>query len=423
MCTVALNQFEELRSQSLASFKLQGIPSSKNENYKYTNLAGKFNVNDLLADSITVGINPDAIFSRLPFLTEANRIVLENGICCESLNQLSNLPNGVNVSCFSECERNQVFQQHFSKYVDVKNHSLAALNTSQMTDGIFIELANNVVLDQPLFIVNLATGSNTISHPRTLIYGGKNSKASVCFITLNLSDDDKTFTNAVHEIVVMENASIEFDFFQMDGENANQLSHTYSYQKRDSVFRINTITLGGKLIRNNLNMMLDDVNCLAHLNGLYIGNKKQHIDNQTSVYHAKPNCQSNELYKGILDDESTGVFNGRIHVFKDAQKTNAYQSNKNVLLSDKANMYAKPQLEIYADDVKCSHGATTGQLDDDALFYLRARGINAHDAKALLNFAFAGDVIEKINIPDLKDFLLKLIAEKLHSNVEFEIFD
>ena len=170
-------------------------------------------------------------------------------------------------------------------------------------------------------------------------------------------------------------------------------------------------------------MMLDDANCLAHLNGLYIGNKKQHIDNQTSVYHAKPNCQSNELYKGILDDESTGVFNGRIHVFKDAQKTNAYQSNKNVLLSERANMYAKPQLEIYADDVKCSHGATTGQLDDDALFYLRARGINAHDAKALLNFAFAGDVIEKINIPDLKDFLLKLIAEKLHSNVEFEIFD
>jgi Fe-S cluster assembly protein SufD len=226
----------------------------------------------------------------------------------------------------------------------------------------------------------------------------------------------------VTEFFVEETASVEYDIKQNeDSLSAYHINQTFVKQQRNSTFDICTVTIGGKLVRNNLNIVLNDVNCTAHLYGLAIATGQEIIDNHTLVDHASPLCQSNELYKNILNGSAHGVFNGKIFVRKDAQKTNAFQSNKNILLSKDAVMNAKPQLEIYADDVKCSHGATTGQLDEDALFYLRSRGINENDARALLNFAFASDVIEKINNESLRRNLLKLLSQKLGSHIEFDL--
>lgn len=411
--------YTPLRKSALEHFNRLGIPTTKNENYKYTNLPLFISKETLFAENKSGGVDVDGILKQFPFLKNSNYVILNNGNFNEQLNSFSN-SKGIFITSIAGQENNPLVKEHFSKYVDFNNHSLAALNVAQMNTGIFIHVTAKHQEEKPLYIINVSSSENSVSHPHLLLVAENHSKISVTFITVNQTPNQKTISNSVNEIVVMENAYVEFDFIQLDGSEATQVSHTYSYQKKNSVFDINTITLGGKMIRNNLNIMMDDERCESHLNGLYITNNKQHVDNQTSVYHAKPNCQSNELYKGILDGNSTGVFNGRIFVLKDAQKTNAYQSNKNVLLSDNANMYAKPQLEIFADDVKCSHGATTGQLDDDALFYLRSRGIGEQNAKALLNFAFASDVVEKINIEPLKHALLKNLAIKLNSQIEFE---
>lgn len=408
-----------LRKSALEHFSRLGIPTTKNENYKYTNLPLFISQENLFAENKPGSVDVQSLLKQFPFLGNSNYVILENGNFNGQPNSFSN-SKGTSITTIAGEEKNPVVKEHFSKYIDFNNHSLAALNVAQMNTGIFIHVSAGHQEDKPLFIINVSSNENSVSHPHLLLVAEKNSKISVAFITVNQTPEKKTIANPVNEIVVMENAYVEFDFIQLDGTEATQLSHTYAYQKRNSVFDINTITLGGKMIRNNLNIMMDDEGCESHLNGLYITNDKQHVDNQTSVYHAKPNCQSNELYKGILEDNSTGVFNGRIFVLKDAQKTIAYQSNKNVLLSDNAIMYAKPQLEIFADDVKCSHGATTGQLDEDALFYLRSRGIGEQNAKALLNFAFASDVVEKINIEPLRHALLKNLAVKLNSQIEFE---
>lgn len=411
--------YAPLRKSALDHFNRLGIPTTKNENYKYTNLPLFISKENLFAENKAGNVDVDALTKQFPFLKHSNYVILDNGNFNQELNSFSNSKE-VSVSTIASQENNPLVKEQFSKYVDFNNHSLAALNVAQMNTGIFIHIAAKHQEEKPLYIINVSSNENSVSHPHLLLVAENNSKISVAFITVNKISNQKTISNPVHEIVVMENAYVEFDFIQLDGNEATQVSHTYAYQKKNSVFDINTITLGGKMIRNNLNITMDDERCESHLNGLYITNGIQHVDNQTSVYHAKPNCQSKELYKGILDDNSTGVFNGRIFVLKAAQKTNAYQSNKNVLLSDNANMYAKPQLEIFADDVKCSHGATTGQLDDDALFYLRSRGIGEQNAKALLNFAFASDVVDKINIDPLKHSLLKNLAVKLNSQIEFE---
>ena len=411
--------YSQLRKSALEQFNRLGIPTSKNENYKYTNLPLFVTKENLFAENKSGSVDIAAILKQFPFLKSSNYVILENGNFNQELNSFS-YNQGISITTIINEESNPVVQEHFSKYVDFINHSLAVINVARMNTGIFIHVAAKHHEEKPLYVINVSSNENSVSHPHLLMVAENNSKISVAFITVNQTVNKKTISNPVNEIVIMENAYVEFDFIQLDGNDAIQVSHTYSYQKKNSVFDINTITLGGKMIRNNLNIMMDDERCESHLNGLYITNNMQHVDNQTSVYHSKPNCQSNELYKGILDDNSTGVFNGRIFVLKDAQKTNAYQSNKNVLLSDNANMYTKPQLEIFADDVKCSHGASTGQLDDDALFYLRSRGIGEQNAKALLNFAFASDVVEKINIEPLKHALLKNLAVKLNSQIQFE---
>jgi len=225
--------------------------------------------------------------------------------------------------------------------------------------------------------------------------------------------DEASFTNSVTEVVVARDARVEYYKVQNDTNQSYHIGTTQVRQSDNSLFYSATVTLNGGFVRNNLNIVLDGEHCEAHMYGLYIPNGKQHIDNHTLVDHAKPNSYSNELYKGILEERATGAFNGKIYVRPDAQKTNAYQSCKNVVLSPDATMNTKPQLEIYADDVKCSHGTTTGKLNDEALFYMRSRGIPKEQAQTLLMYAFAEDVMNKIKIAPIREYLEGVVAEKL----------
>ena len=299
--------------------------------------------------------------------------------------------------------------------LSIKTESFIALNTAFTFDGAFIHIPAHTVVEKPIHLLHVSDARNeaTVSYPRNLIVAENNSRVKVIESFHTVQSANHNFINSVTEVVVKENSIVELNKIQNEAAEAFHINHTEASQEKNSTFKINTITLGGGIVRNNLHIVLNGEYCNSQLNGLYLLNGSQLVDNHTLVDHAKPNCYSNELYKGIIDGKAQGVFNGKIFVRKDAQKTNAYQSNKNILLSDDASMNAKPQLEIFADDVKCSHGATTGQLDEDALFYLRSRGIGEENAKALLNVAFAADVIKNISIEALKNNLSVLISTKL----------
>ena len=309
-------------------------------------------------------------------------------------------------------------KEHFGKYASIKTESFIALNTAFSYDGAFIHIPGNTVVEQPIHLLYVSDARNaaSVAYPRNLVVAEKSSQVKIVESFHCMQSGNHNFTNSVTEIVVKENAIVEFNKIQNETAEAFHINHTEAYLAKNSTFNINTITLGGEIVRNNLHIVLNDENGTAHLYGLYLLNGNQLVDNHTLVDHAKPNCYSNELYKGIIDDKAHGVFNGKIFVRQDAQKTNAYQSNKNILLSNDASMHAKPQLEIFADDVKCSHGATTGQIDEEALFYLRSRGIGEQNARALLNTAFAADVINNITIEALKNNLITFLSSKLKNN-------
>lgn len=279
-----------------------------------------------------------------------------------------------------------------------------------------IHVADNQVVEEPIilrFIADVRQGNAAIQ-PRNLIVVGKNAEVKVAeaFRTVG---DQKSFTNAVTEIFLAENANVQYYKVQDESDEAYHIGTTQVIQSSNSYFYSSTVSINGGFIRNNLNLILEGEHCDGFMYGLYVPNGKQHIDNHTVVDHRKPNSQSNELYKGILMDKSTGVFNGKIFVREDAQKTNAYQNCRNVVASDEATMNTKPQLEIWADDVKCSHGTTTGQLNDDAVFYMQARGIPKADAKRLLMLAFAQDVVSNIKIDSIREYLEERILNKLEA--------
>lgn len=403
--------FRITRKDAKENFEKLGFPTTRHEEWKYTNVL------PLLEKNLRQAATPESIPSdseTIPGLDLSGGIVLlmVNGF----LQPIpGGLPEGLTIKNIKEAVSDPMFIKHFDKYADKKDDAFAALNTAFVNEGIYIEVASGRKIDQPVYIINhTSVAEDSWTNNRVLIVSRKNSQASIEWLTTSSGrGKSSSLMNAVTEIVVEENARLDFCILQNDLDNVSQVCNTYVNQERDSHFNINTITMGGLLVKNKLHLMLADQNIETHLFGLYMGSGKQLIDNHTAVFHAKPNCFSNQRYKGILDDDSQGVFNGKIFVFQDAQKTNAYQSNKNILLSDGATMNAKPQLEIFADDVKCSHGATTGQLDEEALFYLRSRGIGLENAKALLNVAFAADVIQNIPNEVLREYILNLIQNKL----------
>ncbi|MGZ5303232.1 MAG: Fe-S cluster assembly protein SufD, partial [Bacteroidia bacterium] len=290
-----------------------------------------------------------------------------------------------------------------------------AANTAYARQGVFIYVPRGKKMSLPVHVLYIS-GANEkpFVQLRNLIVAEESAEVTVVENYQSVGDGE-SFLNVVTEISAAPNANVEHYKIQLENNQANHVNLTQIHQQKDSTVRNFTVALGGNILRNDLNYTLDDQNCEAYLNGLYVSADSQLIDNHSFVDHAKPNCYSNEFYKGIMMHKSTAVFNGKIMVRPDAQKTNAYQSNKNILLSPEAKINAKPQLEIFADDVKCSHGATTGQLDEEALFYMRSRGIGEEDARAILTFAFAEDVLFDIKIEPLRAFLEAKVEEKLRT--------
>lgn len=393
----------EIRAEALNNFKKLEFPTTRDEEWKYTRITPFLKRNFKTGNYINVQTS-DYLIKNL----DAAVIPVING----KIN-LSNieLPNGfelLNINDAKEKYPNHI-EQYFSKITDNKS-IFTALNIVISTPYFLIS-KKNAKTEKPLHFIFINQGDEIIAQPRILIIASKNSEFNV--ITSFYSTGKNNFTNSLFEVVTEENAKIEWLKIQSENSDTLHISNEDIYMSANSLFSLHTYTFSGALVRNNLNVAIDATNCEANLYGLYLLNGNQHVDNHTKIAHMKAHSNSNELYKGIMDDNSTGVFNGKVHVYQNAQKTNAFQSNKNILLSDNATINTKPELEIYADDVKCSHGSTTGQFDEEALFYLRARGISEKNAKTLLVEAFANDVTSSLNSQILKDHILELIHKKL----------
>jgi len=401
----------QLRNKAIESFYKQGIPTRRQEEYKYIRmglmLKGEF---DFSANKNC----SDAQIESLKFLKEAYVVIIENGVFIEGSSNLQNLPKGLTICSLVDAEKSNspIFEKHYAQYADVKADPFIALNTAMTKDGVFIHVAKNAIIEKPIHIIHISTASkNAIIQPRNLIVVDENSQVKIIESFETLASTAKTVSNALTEIVIDKHAIVDHYKIQDEKELGYLVNTTHVIQQKQSVFSTYTFTLSGSLIRNNLTLVLDDEHIESHLNGLYLTTGNQVVDNHTVVDHRKPNCNSNELYKGIIEGKSTATFNGKVFVRKDAQKTNAFQSNKNILLSQEGTINTKPQLEIYADDVKCSHGSTTGKLDQEKIFYLRARGIGLINAKKLLMHAFASEVVNTIKIKALREYVEEKIAQ------------
>ena len=337
-----------------------------------------------------------------------NRLVFVNGNLSKRLSSISGLAPKIKVSSIAEAVKSgsATVQEHLGRYAESGKYGFVALNTAFVSDGAYIEIPKGLVLDGPVQILHVSTraGAPQISQPRVLIVAGQEAQGKIIEIYLGLGEN-ANFTNAVTEIVAGENSSIDYVKVQHESTKAFHVATVIAHEARSATVTTNTIDFGAQLGREDLITVLDGEGAESHLNGLYVTTGSQLIDNHTAIDHAKPHCASREFYKGVLDDKSTAVFNGKIIVRQDAQKTDSKQSDKNLLLSEDAVINTKPQLEIYADDVKCTHGATIGQIDAESIFYLRSRGIGREDARNLLIVAFANDIIDRIKHQPLRERL------------------
>ena len=410
----------EIRSEALEEFSRIKLPGKKSEAYKYMNIEKLLNKDVRHAlEPKTVEFEIDDIFTcDIPEL-DTRAILVLNGFYLSQGEMLTRMDNGVIVGSMKAAmkEYPELIEKHYGRYASFENDALTALNTAFAQDGVFLYVPENTVVEQPIQIIHLLLSDEPLMvQHRNLFVLEKNAEAKILICDHTLSAEE-FITNSATEVFTDQNAKIDITRVQNEHNRSVQLTNTFVHQERDSKAETNTITLHGGAIRNNLRVYLNDENCENHALGLFLADQDQHVDNFTWVNHTRPNCLSNQLYKGILDDKATGAFNGRIHVWQDAQKTLAYQKNNNILLTDTATMNSKPQLEIYADDVKCSHGATVGQLDEDALFYLRSRGIPEKESRLLMMYAFANDVLVNIKLPALRERITDLVDKRLRGEL------
>ncbi|MET0244367.1 MAG: Fe-S cluster assembly protein SufD [Flavitalea sp.] len=409
-----------VRKAANKSFDTWGIPTVKHEEWKYTRIGSLFN------KEFTVSVSADSTLSkaeleslRLPGADDANELFFINGIYHPELSVIKS--TGLVLQPLEEASANQyapIVEAQFNDSGKYLQDGINALNTASINGGIFLHVDTKKIIKHPVYIYNISDTrvAPVLAQPRSLFYVAE--AAQVQFVeTYRTVGASESMTNQVTEIIVEKDAIVEYYKLQNDEAHANQVSTTHIKQIGKSVVHTVTVSLNGGIVRNNLNAVLGANYAEAHLYGLYFQHGQSHIDNHTIVDNVMPDCLSNELYKGILDNQSTGVFNGKIFVRKDAQKTNAFQSNKNVLLSENANVNTKPQLEIFADDVKCSHGCTIGSLDEEALFYLQARGVPHNQAMALLLQGFALDILEKIKPAAIRSYVEDLITQRLTADV------
>jgi len=408
----------EHRKQAITQFEKVGLPGSKQEEYRYTpitkNLEKNFNWNT----SATVSTTDSIADFLIPDLN-ANILVFVNGKYSALLSKIVSLESEVKIIPLTKAfqTNNDEITTWLDKVLTPESDPFAAMNSALWQEGLFIHVPENTSVVKPIFIlhVNDASQEQVIVHTRILGILEKGSQLSVVE-KFDSVGENPVFHNFSEEWIVKEKSHLEYCKVQNDAGKSYQVANTVIHQSDSSILNTFTLTLNGQLVRNNLGIVIDGENCESHFYGLYLLNGNTLADNHTVVDHKKPNSFSNEMYKGIMDGNSKGVFNGKIFVRPHAQKTNAFQSNRNILVSDTSTVNTKPQLEIWADDVKCSHGCTTGQLDEEALFYLRSRGIAAPIAKAMLLYAFAAEVLTPIQNETLKSYLDSLISERLHKN-------
>ncbi|HEX6891543.1 MAG TPA: Fe-S cluster assembly protein SufD [Chryseolinea sp.] len=406
------------RVEALEAFKKLGRPAPKAEEYKHTPVTRILQKNFNFEKPSSSGGEVNAGDFFIPGI-EANVIVLVNGIFKKEYCSIISPSSEIAIVELNDAlgEKDSVAASHSGQYADFKADPFTAWNTAAWTHGVFIHVPDNTVVDKPVVIYNLhdARDGQVISANRNLIVVGKNSEVTVVEKFDSLGEHAH-FSNSVTEAVVGPNSGLELYSVQNDGGNRYQQGLTHIHQSDSSRVNTFTFTLNGKLVRNNLQLSLDGEGIESHMFGLYLVTGDTLADNHTVVDHRKPNSFSNEIYKGIMDGNSKGVFNGKIYVRPQAQKTNAFQANRNILLSDKAVVNTKPQLEIWADDVKCSHGCTTGQLDEEAMFYLQTRGINKETARAMMLYAFAIEILDNVKNKGLKEYFDQLVSERLHKN-------
>jgi len=414
------NRLSSIRKAAFQSFDTLGIPTVRHEEWKYTRISSLFNKEFQISSSSAGSLNASDVDSlRLPGHEDASELFFINGIYAAGLSAIKS--TGFSIVPLEEAASSQfkpIVDEHFNHSSKYLKDGINALNTAFIDGAVFVYVQPKKIIKHPVYIYNITDAriAPVLSQPRSLIYVGQASQVQFVetYLTLGTSE---SMTNEVMEIIVEGDAIMEYYKIQNDQIHASQVSTTHIRQIGKSVVHTVTVSLNGGIVRNNLHAIMEANNAEAHLYGLYFQRGQSHIDNHTIVDNVMPNCQSNELYKGILDNQSTGVFNGKIYVQKDAQKTNAFQSNKNVLLSETANINTKPQLEIFADDVKCSHGCTVGSLDEDGLFYLQSRGVPKNQAMALLLQGFALDILEKIKPAPIRAYVEDLIAQRLTADV------
>lgn len=408
---------QDLRIDALSRFESLGLPTAKAEEYRFTPIAQKLN-QKFSWNTQAVASSISDISSYLIPNVDASVVVINNGKYDATLSRLKP-QQGVTISSL-----NQAFQTHtkevetyFNKVQPHQHDAFASLNTALWSEGVFIHVAAGVEVIHPVLILHVfdAQQSAVICHTRALVVLEDKVKLSMCE-RFDVMGTNNVFHNLTEEFVVRQEADLEYCRIQNEEGQFYQVTNSTLHQSDSSKLNTFTLTLDGQLIRNNFNIIIDGEHCESHFYGLYLLRGQTLADNHTVVDHRKPNSFSNEMYKGVMDGNSKGVFNGKIFVRPHAQKTNAFQSNRNIILNESASVNTKPQLEIWADDVKCSHGCTTGQLDEEALFYLQSRGIAQSTAKAMLLYAFAHEVLEPVKHEGLRTYLDQLIADRLHKN-------
>jgi Fe-S cluster assembly protein SufD len=412
----------DIRTEAIKHFENEGFPTKRQEAWKYTSL------NSILKHDYSVfPKHEDALdFKDVKkyFIhdIDAYKIVFIDGKYSSHLSQTTH--DGIDVCLMSAAltkpKYRLVIENYFNKIAS--KDSLSSLNTAFSAEGAYIHIPKNKLVEKPIQILHFSTGNEAalMLQPRNLVVVGENSHVQIIERHQSLTENP-VLTNSVTEIFTNKRAIVDYYKIQNDRETASLIDNTFISQKQESIAKVHTFSFGGKITRNNLNFYQNGERIDSTMKGITIIGNKQHVDHNTLVHHIEPNCESHQDYKGIFGDSATGVFNGKVLVEKEAQKTDAFQANNNILLSDKASINTKPQLEIFADDVKCSHGCTIGQLDESAMFYLRSRGIPEKEARGLLMFAFSNNVLDSVKIPEIKNRITKIIANKLGVNIGFDL--
>lgn len=409
----------ELRKLAITKFSELQFPTTRDEEWKYTNISPLLKHSFVPALKVEEDYNIQVnhfLFDKM----EHSFLVFVNGLFSKKLSKIKNLPKGVIAGSLAEEIRknNPIVKDHLGKYADFSGHIFTSLSTAFVNDGAFIYIPEGKIIDDPIHVlfITVSDENKLLVQPRNLFFADRNSQSTIIEHFVSLNNEEVYLTNTVTEIIAQENAFVDHVKLQEESLKAFHVGRMDIHQERNSNFVSHLISFGAELSRNDFNSRFNAEGGESMLNGLYLIGGSQLFDAHTLIDHAKPHCNSHEHYKGILMDNSRGVFNGKVIVRKDAQKTNAFQENNNLILSDSALVNTKPQLEIFADDVKCSHGATIGQIDEDAMFYLKSRGIGDDRAKAILIHAFASDVVRYIKINAVRDYIENILKLKFHED-------